>query len=237
MPRVERELRSGSWGWLDALAIVVGMYIGGGIFLVPNLVARNLAEPASILAVWIFAGVVSFFGALACAELGAAMPATGGQYVFLREMYGPMAGFLCGWTMFLVGQDGAGFLAGGDARALRVLFRSAEALAGEAAWRRSDCDVRGNQLPRGFDGSAGAESFTSAKLIGLLIIIGSACLYRGAGRRRRRRVPFHIRSFRNRADRLPAGVRRMGAGERTWRGRSRIRSGTFYWRWREEWRS
>src|SRR5579864_2224499 len=89
-------------GLLDALAIVVGIVIGGGIFLVPNLVARNLSTPASILAVWIFAGVASFFGALACAELGVALPSTGGQYVFLREIYGPMTGFLCGWSMFLV---------------------------------------------------------------------------------------------------------------------------------------
>ena len=48
------------------------------------------------------AGVVSFFGALAFAELGAMMPATGGQYVFLREAYGPMPAFLCAWTLFLV---------------------------------------------------------------------------------------------------------------------------------------
>src|SRR6266851_7931528 len=87
---------------LDSLAIVVGIVIGGGIFLVPNLVARNLTTSTSILSVWIFAGIVSFFGALACAELGAAFPSTGGQYVFLREAYGPLAGFLCGWTMFLV---------------------------------------------------------------------------------------------------------------------------------------
>src|SRR5260370_24083360 len=87
---------------LDSLAIVVGIVIGGGIFLVPNLVARNLTTPTSILSVWIFAGIVSFFGALACAELGAAFPSTGGQYVFLREAYGPLGGFLFGWTMFLV---------------------------------------------------------------------------------------------------------------------------------------
>src|ERR1700686_1276456 len=89
-------------GLLDSLAIVVGIVIGGGIFLVPNLVARNLGSETSILGVWLFAGVASFFGALACAELGAALPATGGQYVFLREAYGPLAGFLCGWSMFLV---------------------------------------------------------------------------------------------------------------------------------------
>ncbi|MBV8820607.1 MAG: amino acid permease [Acidobacteriaceae bacterium] len=89
-------------GLLDSVAIVIGVVIGGGIFIVPNLVARSLPSSAWILACWIFAGAVSFFGALACAELGAALPATGGQYVFIRESYGPLAGFLCGWTTFLV---------------------------------------------------------------------------------------------------------------------------------------
>jgi amino acid transporter len=66
-------------GFLDALSIVVGIIIGAGIFLVPNLVARELQSPGRILGVWVFAGVISFFGALACAELGTAFPATGGQ--------------------------------------------------------------------------------------------------------------------------------------------------------------
>src|SRR5580693_1855448 len=105
MPRVSAQPTAElprTLGLVDALAIVVGIVIGGGIFLVPNLVARNLSTPMEILGVWIFAGVASFFGALACAELGAALPSTGGQYVFLREIYGPMVGFLCGWSMFLV---------------------------------------------------------------------------------------------------------------------------------------
>jgi APA family basic amino acid/polyamine antiporter len=89
-------------GLLDSSAIVVGTIIGSGIFLVPNLVARSLPSAPWILAVWIFTGVLSFFGALAYAELGAMIPATGGQYVFLREAYGPMWGFLCGWTYFFV---------------------------------------------------------------------------------------------------------------------------------------
>ena len=89
-------------GLLDALSIVIGIVIGAGIFLVPNLVARELKSATLILAVWVFAGVISFFGALACAELGTALPSTGGQYVFLREAYGPLIGFLYGWSMFLV---------------------------------------------------------------------------------------------------------------------------------------
>ena len=87
---------------LDAASIVIGSVIGGGIFLVPSVIARHLPSAQSILLVWLVAGVLSFFGALAFAELGAMMPATGGQYVFLREAYGPLWAFLCGWTLFLV---------------------------------------------------------------------------------------------------------------------------------------
>src|ERR1035438_2324610 len=84
----------------DSTAIVVGIMIGGGIFLVPNLVARSLPSASAIMGVWVAAGVISFIGALACAELGTAFPSTGGQYVFLREAYGPLAAFLCGWSFF-----------------------------------------------------------------------------------------------------------------------------------------
>jgi basic amino acid/polyamine antiporter, APA family len=83
-------------GMLDATAMVIGIVIGSGIFVLPNLIARNLASPAAILGVWVAAGVLSFFGALAYAELGAMIPATGGQYVYLREAYGPMCAFVCG---------------------------------------------------------------------------------------------------------------------------------------------
>src|ERR1051325_2105030 len=89
-------------GLFDSVAIVVGTIIGAGIFLVPNLVARSLPSAGWIVAVWIFTGALSFLGALAYAELGAMIPATGGQYVFLREIYGPLLAFLCGWTSFFI---------------------------------------------------------------------------------------------------------------------------------------
>jgi basic amino acid/polyamine antiporter, APA family len=89
-------------GLFDSAAIVVGTIIGAGIFLVPTLVARSLPSAPWIVAAWVFTGVLSFFGALAYAELGAMIPATGGQYVFLREAWGPLFGFLCGWTYFFV---------------------------------------------------------------------------------------------------------------------------------------
>jgi APA family basic amino acid/polyamine antiporter len=88
-------------GMLDAIVIVIGIVIGSGIFVLPNLIARNLPSPVAILAVWTVSGVLSFLGALAYAELGAMMPATGGQYVYLREAYGPLCAFVCGWTFML----------------------------------------------------------------------------------------------------------------------------------------
>jgi APA family basic amino acid/polyamine antiporter len=96
-------------GLPDATALVIGIVIGSGIFVLPNLIARNLPSPTAILAVWIVSGVLSFFGALAYGELGAMMPATGGQYVYLREAYGPLCAFVSNWTFMLA------VLAGGSA--------------------------------------------------------------------------------------------------------------------------
>jgi APA family basic amino acid/polyamine antiporter len=89
-------------GLLDAAAIVAGTTIGAGIFLVPNLVARSLPSAGWMIAAWLFTGVLSCLGALAYAELGTMLPATGGPYVFLRESFGPLPAFLSGWTYFLV---------------------------------------------------------------------------------------------------------------------------------------
>ena len=89
-------------GLLDAASIIIGIVIGAGIFLVPRLVAQALPSASLILGVWITCGLLCFFGGLAYAELGAMMPETGGHYVYLRECYGPLAGFLCGWTFTLV---------------------------------------------------------------------------------------------------------------------------------------
>lgn len=99
---------------LDATLIVIGVVIGSGIFLLPNLVARNLPSASAMIAVWVAAGVLSFFGALAYAELGALMPATGGQYVYLREAYGSWCAFLSGWVFVLAALPGGiAFLAVG----------------------------------------------------------------------------------------------------------------------------
>ncbi|HEY6989987.1 MAG TPA: amino acid permease [Bryobacteraceae bacterium] len=88
-------------GMFDATAMIVGIVIGSGIFVLPNLIARNLPSALAILSVWIISGILSFFGALAYAELGAMMPATGGLYVYIREAYGPLWAFVSSWTFTL----------------------------------------------------------------------------------------------------------------------------------------
>jgi APA family basic amino acid/polyamine antiporter len=94
-------------GPIDAAGIVVSNVIGGGIFFLPIIVAINVGHPGWILFVWFAGGVLAFFGAMAYAELGALRPKAGGEYVYLRDAYGPLAGFLTGWTSFVAGFSGA----------------------------------------------------------------------------------------------------------------------------------
>jgi APA family basic amino acid/polyamine antiporter len=91
----------------DVIMIVVGGVIGSGIFLSPSEIAAAVPAPLLMLAVWVVGGMFSFFGAVAFAELGAAMPEAGGIYVYLREAYGPLISFLFGWTLFLVIDSGS----------------------------------------------------------------------------------------------------------------------------------
>jgi basic amino acid/polyamine antiporter, APA family len=96
------ELVRGLGGWAAA-AIVVGMMIGTGIFIVPANMARETGSAALVMAVWIVGGVLSLFGALAAAELGAALPEAGGTYAYLNRAYGPVWGFLFGWESCVLG--------------------------------------------------------------------------------------------------------------------------------------
>jgi APA family basic amino acid/polyamine antiporter len=93
-------------GPLDATMIVIGSMIGSGIFITSAESTRLVAAPGWLLLAWIVAGLLTIAGALSCAELAAMMPQAGGQYVFLRQAYGPSVGFLFGWTLFLVIQTG-----------------------------------------------------------------------------------------------------------------------------------
>src|SRR5919112_644677 len=100
-PKLVREL-----SLLDATMIVVGSMIGSGIFIVSAESARLVGSPGWLIMAWVLAGVLTITGALCCAELSAMMPKAGGQYVFLREAYSPLFGFLFGWGIFLVIQTG-----------------------------------------------------------------------------------------------------------------------------------
>jgi APA family basic amino acid/polyamine antiporter len=91
---------------LDATALLVGSMIGSGIFIAPSLMARNIAAPGVYLGLWALGGLFTLLGAWSYAELAAMMPQAGGQYVYLRRAFGPLSGFLYGWTLFLVIQSG-----------------------------------------------------------------------------------------------------------------------------------
>lgn len=94
-------------GMFDSTMMMVGLVIGSGIFLTTGIMAQYLPSPSLILLAWIVGGLITLTGALTYAELGAAMPWAGGQYVYLREAYGPLAGFLFGWILFLVTMTGS----------------------------------------------------------------------------------------------------------------------------------
>src|SRR5262245_35404421 len=86
--------------------LVAGAMIGSGIFIVSADIVRDVGTAGWLLTVWGLAGFITVLGALSYAELAAMMPHAGGQYVYLREAYGPLWGFLYGWTLFLVIQTG-----------------------------------------------------------------------------------------------------------------------------------
>lgn len=93
-------------GPISATAIVVGSMIGSGVFIVPSIMAGIVQSPLVILLLFAISGALTICGALCYGELAAAMPHSGGQYVFLKEAYSPLFGFLFGWTSFLVIQSG-----------------------------------------------------------------------------------------------------------------------------------
>ncbi len=91
---------------LESTTIVVGSMIGSGIFIVSADIARTVGSPGLLLIAWVLTGIITLIAALSYGELAAMMPHAGGQYVYLRESYGSLVGFLYGWTLFLVIQSG-----------------------------------------------------------------------------------------------------------------------------------
>src|SRR5438309_8294213 len=96
-PELARDLRLS-----HATAVVVGTVIGSGIFLVPAEMMQAVGSAKLVYLAWFVCGLLSFFGALTYAELGAMKPQAGGEYVYVRDGYGPLAGFLYAWTWFLI---------------------------------------------------------------------------------------------------------------------------------------
>ncbi len=96
-PELARDL-----GLSHAGAVVVGTIIGSGIFLVPTEMMQAVGSARLVYLAWVVGGLLSFFGALTYAELGAMKPQAGGEYVYIRDAYGPLAGFLYSWTWFLI---------------------------------------------------------------------------------------------------------------------------------------
>lgn len=93
-------------GLFSSTAIVVGSMVGSGIFIVAADIGRGVDSPALFLGAWLITAVMTIIGALSYGELAAMMPQAGGQYVYIREAFGPLLGFLYGWTLFLVIQTG-----------------------------------------------------------------------------------------------------------------------------------
>src|SRR6478609_2371957 len=102
---LDSEFRRGL-GLYDATMVVVGSMIGSGIFMVSADMARLIGSPGWLLVAWLITGVLTVTAALSYGELAGMMPRAGGQYVYLREAFSPLAGFLYGWTLFFIIQTG-----------------------------------------------------------------------------------------------------------------------------------
>ena len=137
--------------------IVAGSMIGSGIFIVSAEMSRQLGSAGWLLASWIITGLLTIAAALSYGELAAMMPHAGGQYVYLREAWSPLCGFLYGWTLFLVIQTGTvAAVAVGFARYLGVLWP-----------RISESDYL---IPPIHVSSGYALSLSTAQLVGVLLI-------------------------------------------------------------------
>ena len=94
-------------GFFDSVMLIVGSTIGIGIFVTTGFITQNLLSPGAILLVWLLGGLLALAGALSCAELGSSLPYAGGDYIYLREAFSPLFGFLSGWSSFFVTFSGS----------------------------------------------------------------------------------------------------------------------------------
>src|SRR6184192_953640 len=145
-------------GLLDSTMLVAGSMIGSGIFIVSADISRQVGAPGWLLVVWIVTGLLTLMAALSYGELAAMMPKAGGQYVYLREAFSPLWGFLYGWTLFLVIQTGTvAAVSVGFAKFLGVL------------WPKISVDnyiVAPIRITSGY-----AISLSTAQFVGVLLIV------------------------------------------------------------------
>src|ERR687885_1661345 len=145
-------------GLYDSTMVVIGAMIGSGIFIVSADMARLIGSPGWLLGAWLLTGVLTVVGALSYGELAAMMPRAGGQYVYLREAFSPLWGFLYGWTLFLVIQTGTNAaVAVGFAKYFGVLWHPIS----ETNYIISPVKISSNY----------AVSLSTAQLVGVLLII------------------------------------------------------------------
>lgn len=123
-----------------AISIIIGNVIGTGVFLKARVMTCNVGTPGMVLTVWVVAGLLSLAGALTYAELAAMMPRAGGEYVFMREAYGPGAGFLSGWMQILIAKTGS------QASVALVFAASLNDLSGKAVEGFSSYGVQATAL-------------------------------------------------------------------------------------------
>ena len=166
---------------LNATAMVAGTIIGASIFVQPAEIARHLQTPTEIMIVWAACGVLTLFGAFVCAELASAMPATGGVYVFMRDTFSPLAGFLWGWAMFWSMHSGIiAAIAMVVARYATVFVRAGDmgvrAIAVAVILVLSALNYVGVRA-----GSRVQTSFTIAKVAAIAVIVVVGLLVSGGG--------------------------------------------------------
>jgi APA family basic amino acid/polyamine antiporter len=147
-------------GLLDSTMIVAGSMIGSGIFIVSAEMSRQVGSPGWLLVAWVITGLLTVVGALSYGELAAMMPKAGGQYVYLREAFSPMWGFLYGWTLFMVIQTGTiAAVAVGFAKYLGIVWPG-------NAISETRYIVEPIRIGSGY-----AISLSTAQLVGVLLIV------------------------------------------------------------------
>lgn len=173
----------GTLGVIDSALLVVGSIVGAGIFFVSPSVAQAVKSPAAFLGAWLLGGAVALAGALTNGELGGLFPRSGGEYVYLREAYGPSFGFLSGWTSFWIGFPGSiAALASGFGSTLAPMLHLGHPLAPVAIGL---CAIAALTVLNSLGLHAGKwaqNALSGAKLAAFAVLLGLGLLVdRGAG--------------------------------------------------------